>query len=92
MKQTEPPSCRSHLVMIGKNRRGSWVAREQTGLFGGLFVSRAEAVKYALYENGHHPEAIFATSNPIELDMSNRTVSLGSEPTAPGGFAQLKVA
>ena len=92
MKQTEPPSCRSHLVLIGKNRRGSWVAREQTGLFGGLFVSRAEAVKYALFENGHHPEAIVATSKTFELDMSNRTVSPDSESAPTDGFAQLKVA
>lgn len=67
--QTEPPSCSSALVFIGKNRRGQWVAQEQNGLFGGLFISRAEAIRYALFENGHHPESIKAASSTLELDM-----------------------
>jgi len=71
MKQTEPPSCSSSLVFIGKNSRGNWVAQEQNGLFGGLFVNRAEAVRYALFENGHRPEAIVPAPNTLELNMSS---------------------
>ena len=52
--------------------RGHWVAQEQNGLYGGLFVSRAAAFKYALFENGHHPETIVELSRGIELDMSRR--------------------
>ena len=59
-KVDEPPSCTSNLVLIGRNSRGNWVAQESHGLFGGLFVSRAQAVKYALSENGHHPATIVA--------------------------------
>jgi hypothetical protein len=67
----EPPSCHnSTIVLIGKNSRGQWVAREQNGLYGGLFVSRTAALRYALFENGHHPEAILSAVNPLELDMS----------------------
>ena len=72
MKLVEPPSCSSALsalVFIGRNRSGNWVAREQNGLFGGLFVNRAQAVKYALFENGHHPEAIVELSREVELDI-----------------------
>ncbi len=71
MKLVEPPSCSSlsTVVFIGRNSRGQWVAQEQNGLFGGLFVSRAQAVKYALFENGHHPETIVELSRGIELDM-----------------------
>ncbi|WP_424626860.1 hypothetical protein [Bradyrhizobium sp. SYSU BS000235] len=75
MKQTEPPSCSSSLVFIGKNSRGNWVAQEKNGLFGGLFVNRAEAVRYALFENGHHPEAIVSTPYVLELDISGRNVN-----------------
>jgi hypothetical protein len=66
-----PPSCStaSAIVFIGRNSRGKWVAQEQNGLFGGLFVSRKEAVKYALFENGRHPGAIVELSREIELDM-----------------------
>ena len=77
MKQTEPPSCSSSLVFIGKNSHGNWVAQEQNGLFGGLFINRAEAVRYALFENGHRPEAIVPAPSTLELDMSS---------PAPRGF------
>ncbi|MCG2640661.1 hypothetical protein ACFPFP_37220 [Bradyrhizobium sp. GCM10023182] len=71
MKLVEPPSCSSlsSIVFIGKNRRGQWIAQEQHGLYGGLFVSRAEALKYALFENGQHPETIVELPREIELEM-----------------------
>ena len=70
----EPPSCSSPsaIVFIGKNSRGNWVAQEQNGLFGGLFVNRAQAMKYALFENGDHPATIVLTSNIVELDMHRK--------------------
>ena len=70
MNIVEPPSCHNAIVLIGKNSRGQWVAREQNGLYGGLFVSRIAAVRYALFENGHHPEAIISSASLLELDMS----------------------
>src|ERR1700704_2842238 len=77
VKLVEPPSCSSAstIVFIGKNSRGNWVAQEQNGLYGGLFVNRAQAIKYALFENGHHPETIIETSREIELDMSGKLPS-----------------
>jgi hypothetical protein len=72
VKLAEPPSCNSTelpLVFIGRNRKGDWVAQQQNGLYGGLFVTRAQAIKYALFENGHHPEAIVELSRELELDM-----------------------
>ena len=71
MKLVEPPSCTSAstIVIIGRNRRGQWVAQEQNGLYGGLFVNRAQALKYALFENGRRPETIIELSREIELDM-----------------------
>lgn len=70
MKFVEPPSCTaaSTMTFIGRNRRGDWVAQEQNGLYGGLFISRAQALKYALFENGRHPETIVELSCEIELD------------------------
>jgi hypothetical protein len=77
VKLVEPPSCgsASAIVFIGKNKRGHWVAQEQNGLYGGLFVNRAQAVKYALFENGHHPETIVELSREIELDMAAKLPS-----------------
>jgi hypothetical protein len=74
VKLAEPPSysTASAIVFIGRDSRGHWVARQQNGLYGGLFVCRAEAIKYALSENGHRPETIVELSREIELDMNGR--------------------
>jgi hypothetical protein len=82
VKLVEPPSCSSPsaIVFIGRNRRGQWVAQEQNGLYGGLFVSRAQAVKYALFENGHHPETIIELARDIELDMGGAPASSSAIP------------
>jgi hypothetical protein len=74
VKLVEPPSSSSAspIVFIGKNRGGHWVAQEQNGLYGGLFVSRAQAIKYALFENGHRSETIVELSCAIELDLSGK--------------------
>jgi hypothetical protein len=82
VKLVEPPSCSSPsaIVFIGKNSRGNWVAQQQHGLYGGLFVNRAQAVKYALFENGHHPETIIELSREIELDIGG-TLSFSAAET-----------
>jgi hypothetical protein len=84
VKLVEPPSCstQSTIVFIGKNSRGNWVAQEQNGLYGGLFVNRAQAVKYALFENGRHPETIVELSREIELDMGGKRASSDYMPAA----------
>jgi hypothetical protein len=84
VKLVEPPSCSSAstIVFIGKNSRGNWIAQEQNGLYGGLFVNRAQAVRYALFENGHHPETIVEVSREIELNMGGRHPSF--DPIAAG--------
>jgi hypothetical protein len=81
VKLVEPPSCSPafNVVFIGKNRRGNWVAQEQSGLYGGLFVNRVQAVRYALFENGHHPETIIELSREIELDMGSRPDGLKTQ-------------
>ena len=87
MKLVEPPSCSpaSSIVFIGRNSRGQWVAQEQNGLYGGLFVNRAQAFKYALSENGHHPETIVELSREIELDMNG---ALRASDSLPGAGAR----
>ncbi|HEY0235606.1 MAG TPA: hypothetical protein VGC86_11240 [Afipia sp.] len=76
MKHIEPPACEetpsrnTSVVLIGKNGRGQWVARERSGLYGGLFIDRISAMRYALFENCHHPEAIIPVPFVLELDIS----------------------
>lgn len=72
MKLDEPPTCRpaALTVFVGRNRYGNWIACEQNGIFGGLFVNRAQAFKYALHKNGPFPVIITELSHEIELDIS----------------------
>lgn len=87
MKLAEPPSCSltAPTVFVGKNRRGNWIACEQNGTFGGLFVNRAQALKYALHENGHHPETIVELSHEIEpiFPPVRRSQARGAWPDRP---------
>jgi hypothetical protein len=89
VKLAEPPSCSSAstITFIGKNSRGNWVAQEQNGLYGGLFVNRAQAFKYALFENGHHPETIIELKREIELDLNGAQRS--RKPTSAEGLRRV---
>ena len=84
MKLVEPPlsSATSKIVFIGRSKSGNWIAQEQNGLYGGLFVSRAQAIKYALFENGQHPETIVELPREIELDMGKRPNTIISQRAA----------
>lgn len=68
--QDEPPSCPSaQIFYIGKNSRGHWVVQDQNHTCGGLFVDRAEAVRYAMFENGRKRQAVVMVPDTIELDL-----------------------
>ncbi|WP_027535629.1 hypothetical protein [Bradyrhizobium sp. WSM3983] len=75
MKLADPPSRSpaAPTVLVGRNRRGNWVAREQNGTFGGLFLTRAQAFKYAQFENGRQAENIIEVLREIELDISRNS-------------------
>jgi hypothetical protein len=60
----------AQLFLIGQNRRGQWVVQDQRGSRGGLFVSRAAAFKFALFENGKRPELVVEMPGHFELVLS----------------------
>ena len=73
MTKGEPPSSsysKSSPFLVGKDSRGHWVVQDQSGRRGGLFIDRAEAFKYAMFENGHRPQAVIMVPDVLELDMS----------------------
>jgi hypothetical protein len=73
-EQAEPPSSKptstSQIFLIGRNSCGNWVVQDQCGLRGGLFIDRAEALRFALFENGRQPQAVVMVPGILELDMS----------------------
>ena len=64
---------KARLFFIGQNRRGNWVAKMKHGMIGGLFINKAAALKFALFENGNNPGAVITVPGVLELDM-------GTEP------------
>jgi hypothetical protein len=73
MGQKEPPSShQASLYMIGRDSQGHWVVQDQSGLHGGLFINRAQALKFALFENGHRPQAVVMVPGVLELNLSGR--------------------
>ncbi|HEY1309428.1 MAG TPA: hypothetical protein VGF02_00640 [Pseudolabrys sp.] len=76
MKHAEPPSTAScstaSIFLIGRNSRGNWVVQDQQGVRGGLFVARAEALKFAMFENGNRPQAVVMVPGVLELDMGDK--------------------
>jgi len=58
------------LFLLGQNSRGQWVAQDQGGRRGGLFVNRAAALKFALFENGRRPELVVNMPGGLELSLS----------------------
>ncbi|HZV21368.1 MAG TPA: hypothetical protein VE986_07480 [Hyphomicrobiales bacterium] len=58
------------VLFIGRNRRGCWIVRDELGKRGALFVSQAEALRFAMFETDYRPNAIVMTSECLELDMS----------------------
>ena len=74
MKHVElpEPSTRIPLFLIGKDSRGNWVVQDNQGSCGGLFVNRAEALKFAMFENGNRPQAVIMVPGIFELDMSGK--------------------
>jgi hypothetical protein len=70
-KAAEPPSClEPPIFMIGRDSRGNWVAQEQNGARGGLFIDRTGALKFAKFESGHHPHAVVWVNGVLELNIS----------------------
>jgi hypothetical protein len=66
------PSANSSLFFIGKDAGGHWVVQDQQHLRGGLFVDRTEALRFALFENGHRPQAVVMVPGVLELDLDER--------------------
>lgn len=68
--QEEPPSRQSAQVFyIGRNSRGNWVVQDKHHTCGGLFIDRAEAVRFAMFENGRKRQAVIMVPETMELDL-----------------------
>ena len=56
-------------LLVGRDRRGRWVVRNEMGTAGGYFVDRAAALHFAMLENGHRPQAVIMVPGTLELGL-----------------------
>ena len=77
----EPSSCMQPIFTVGQDSRGNWVVREKFGTRGGLFVDRAEALRYIRSESG----ASIMAAECFELEISAAVAAVPkSELQTPG--------
>ena len=69
MGQADPACSKSSPFLMGQDSHGNWVVQDQTGDCGGIFVDRAAALKFAMFESGDRPRAVIMMPGVFELDM-----------------------
>ena len=93
MNTQEPPSpqpsqSKSPLFFIGKDSRGNWVVQDQHHLSGGLFIDRAAALRFALFENGNQPQSVIMAPGIIELDLNGSPRITQQPQTSPDASSE----
>lgn len=73
MGKDVPPSTQHGQFSVGRNSRGQWVVQDEGCRCGGLFVDRTQALKFALFENGHDPQAVIMVPGVFELNLTQET-------------------
>lgn len=70
-------------ILVGKDREGHWVVKDQAGLHGGIFVDRAQALKYAMRDIADRMQAVIMVPGILELDWSGPQPALARNAPAP---------
>jgi len=84
MRKPKSPSslAASETHLLGQDSRGHWVVQDPRGQCGSVFLNRAEAVKFALFDGANNrPRAVILVPGVIELEM------LKGQPKNPKGVA-----
>jgi hypothetical protein len=62
-------ASRSYFI-LGRNARGLWVIRENTGRSGGVFLSREAALRFARLESPNAHFAVVHVPDVVEFDYA----------------------
>src|SRR5262245_7538683 len=65
----EPPT-----FYVGRDSSGRWIVQDTDHRRGGLFVSKAAAMKFARDETADRPHAIVSVDHATELDFNARSL------------------
>ena len=73
------PCSRPLQFQIGRDSRGNWVVQDDQGLCGGLFVDRAQALRFAMLENGTRPQAVVMVPGVFEMNINRTPIAVTGE-------------
>ena len=65
-----PVRVAEEFAMIDTMSGGRVIAGMLRGTHGGLFITREDALRYALFENGRRPKAVVVVPGGLELDLA----------------------
>ncbi|WP_342358373.1 hypothetical protein [Terrarubrum flagellatum] len=71
------PAANDVLFFIGLDADRRWIARDNRGLAGGVFVDKASALKFAMFESDHHPHAVLMVPDHVTLNLTGALPRLG---------------
>jgi len=57
------------------------VVQDDQGLCGGLFIDRAQALRFAMLENGSRPQAVVLVPGVFELNLNRKPTPNVAEPS-----------
>jgi hypothetical protein len=83
-RSIRPP--KSPRFLVGKDHNGNWVVQDQARLQGRLFIRRADALRFAMLENGTRPLAVVMVPSTLELSVvqSAKEADFASSISAEG--------
>ena len=58
-----------HRFVVGLDREGHWIARDEQGLTGGVFCDKTAAVHFAETESNHEVDAISFAPEGVPLSL-----------------------
>jgi hypothetical protein len=92
-EQVEPPSSpRPPVFLVGQDSRGNWVARDQGGTRGGLFIDRTQALRYIRSESINRSQDFIPVIGVFELDIGQRPATAPQRQFAVAAQRERRVA
>ena len=67
---SDAPSA-NHRFVVGRDRDGRWIARDELGLTGGVFADKAAAIHFAAQESDHRAGCVRLAPDDARLSLFN---------------------
>lgn len=66
-----PSDEAGHRFVVGRDREGHWITRDEQGLAGGVFADRTSAIRFAAMESRYRAGAIRIAPAAVRLSLFN---------------------